>query len=145
MTNFLLIHGAGHGAWVWDEVGALLEDSLRRGTGLYHSVYSPGAVLAPDLPGHGSRFCRDDPTRLSFEGAVDSLLAHMDESGVKRPVVAVHDLSGLIALEVVRRMKEPPADSSNSSKEPLWRPIRAASTSPRTNTRSSPIWPRGCR
>ena len=108
MTDFLLIHGAGHGPWVWDGVWGILDDSLRRGTGLYHTMYSAGTILAPDLPGHGARFRRDDPTRLSFDGAVEDLLARMEAAGVRRPVIAVHDLSGHIALEVVRRMKEPP-------------------------------------
>ena len=42
-------------------------------------------------------------------GPIDRfLLARMEAAGVRRPVIAVHDLSGHIALEVVRRMKEPP-------------------------------------
>jgi pimeloyl-ACP methyl ester carboxylesterase len=93
---------------VWDGVTGVLEDELRRRTGLYHAMYAPGRVLAPDLPGHGSRYCKDDPTRLSFEGAVQSLLAAVEAAGLSRPVVAAHDLSGLIALEVARRLKEPP-------------------------------------
>jgi pimeloyl-ACP methyl ester carboxylesterase len=108
MTDFLLIHGAGHGAWVWDGVWGILDNFLRGGTGLYHSMYSTGAVLAPDLPGHGGRFRRDDPTRVSLDGAVDELLARMETAGIRRPVIAVHDLSGHIALELVRRMKELP-------------------------------------
>ena len=108
MTDFLLIHGAGHGAWVWDDVWGILEDSLRTGAGLYHSMYSHGKVLAPDLPGHGARFPTDNPTKLSSQGAVDFLLDQMEAARVSRPVIVVHDLSGLIALEVVRRMKDQP-------------------------------------
>ena len=108
MTDFLLIHGAGHGAWVWDEVKGVMENSLRTRVGLHHSLFAPGAIIAPDLPGHGARFCTDDPWRLTFEDAVDALLGHLEAARVTRPVVVAHDLSGLIALETVRRMKEPP-------------------------------------
>jgi pimeloyl-ACP methyl ester carboxylesterase len=108
MTDFLLIHGAGHGAWVWDEVKGVIEDSQRAKVGLYHSLYAPGAILTPDLPGHGARFGTDDPVRLDSDDAVGSLLGHLEAADVTRPVVVAHDLSGLIALEVVRRMKEPP-------------------------------------
>jgi pimeloyl-ACP methyl ester carboxylesterase len=108
MTDFLLIHGAGHGAWVWDEVKGAIENSMRAKTKIHHHLYSPGTILAPDLPGHGARYSVDDPVRLNFDDAVDSLLNQIEAFGLKKPVVVAHDLSGLIALELIRRMEEPP-------------------------------------
>lgn len=108
MTDFLLIHGAGHGAWVWDEVKGAIENSLRTKAKLQHHLYSPGTILAPDLLGHGARYSVDDPMRLSFDDAVDSLLAQIKAFNLKRPVVVAHDLSGLIALELIRRMEDSP-------------------------------------
>ena len=111
MTDFLLIHGAGHGAWVWDGVKGLLEDSLRRRSGLHHTMYTPGTVLAPDLPGHGARFCRDDPVHLTFDRCVDELLEAVETARLRSPIIGAHSLSGLMALEVARRLsakKEPP-------------------------------------
>lgn len=105
MSDFLLIHDGGHGGWAWDYVRGALEDSLRRRTPLYHQLYTPGTVLAPDLPGHGSRFCRDNPSRISFEGAVSGLLQAVEGANLRSPVIAAHGLSGLLALEIARRLQ----------------------------------------
>ena len=104
MTDFLLLHGPGHGGWVWDGVVGAMEDALRRRTGLYHSMYTQGTVLAPDLPGHGARFGEDDPLDLTFEHCVGDLLRTVDDAGLRNPVIGVHSLSGLLALELVRRL-----------------------------------------
>ena len=40
MTDFLLLHGPGHGGWVWDGVVGAMEDALRRRTGLSHAMYT---------------------------------------------------------------------------------------------------------
>jgi len=104
MTDFLLIHGPGHGSWAWDGVKGTLEDRLRRLPGLYHSSYSAGSIIAPDLPGHGSRYSQDNPRHLSFEHCVDELQEFVNTSCMSEPVVVAHSLSGLIALELVRRL-----------------------------------------
>ena len=104
MTDFLLIHGPGHGSWAWDGVKAALEDRLRRRPGLYHASYLSGSITAPDLPGHGSRFLRENPRHLSFEHCVDELFELVTTARISEPVVVAHSLSGLIALELVRRL-----------------------------------------
>ena len=106
MTDFLLLHGPGHGGWVWDGVVGAMEDALRRRTGLYHAMYTQGTVLAPDLPGHGARFGEDDPLDLTFEHCVEDLRRTVDKAGLRNPVIGVHSLSGLLALELVRRLKD---------------------------------------
>lgn len=53
MTTFVLVHGASQGGWVWDRVVPLLVEAGHR-------------VIAPDLPGAGSRwFPGHPPVRLS--------------------------------------------------------------------------------
>jgi pimeloyl-ACP methyl ester carboxylesterase len=47
MASYVLIHGAWHGGWCWQEVAALLEAKGHK-------------AIAPDLPGHGS-----DPTPMA--------------------------------------------------------------------------------
>ena len=108
MTDFLFIHGAGHGAWTWDYVKGAMEDAQRRTATLYHEMYTPGILLAPDLPGHGSRYNQEDPRAISLESCAEDISRSAEEAGLKRPVMVVHDLSGLIASEAARRMKEPP-------------------------------------
>ena len=67
MKNYLLVHGAWHGAWAWEETKRSLE---ARG---HH-------VITIDLPGHGS-----DTTPISgvsFRGYVDAVTG-MSVDGVR--------------------------------------------------------------
>jgi len=104
MADFLLIHGAGHAAWVWDSVKGILEDNLRKQSSLYHTRYSAGKVLAPDLPGHGETFYRDNPKNITFETCIEKLLGTIETNNLKYPIIGAHSLSGLMALEVARRL-----------------------------------------
>ena len=89
MADFLLIHGAGHAAWVWDSVKGILEDNLRKQSSLYHMRYSAGKVLAPDLPGHGEKFYRDDPKNITFETCIEKLLGTIEINNLKYPIIVV--------------------------------------------------------
>ncbi|MQF82938.1 alpha/beta hydrolase [SAR202 cluster bacterium AD-802-E10_MRT_200m] len=106
MADFLLIHGAGHAAWVWDGVKGILEDDLRKQSSLYHTRYTAGKVLAPDLPGHGEKFYEDDPTHITFETCIEKLLKTIDTNKLKYPIIGAHSLSGLMGLELARRLVE---------------------------------------
>ncbi|MBI4233012.1 MAG: alpha/beta hydrolase [Chloroflexi bacterium] len=106
MTDFLLLHGGAHGAWVWDGVQGILDDVQRASAPVYHNLYTPGRILAVDLPGHGSRFGRENPKAITFEQCVAEVVAAL--GALYRPVLVAHSTSGHIALEAVRRAKEPP-------------------------------------
>ncbi len=108
MPDYLLIHDAGHGAWAWAYVKAALEDSLRGHDSLYHDLYRPGAILAPDLPYHGARQGQGNPETLTFDGVVDELLAAAERAQLRSPTVVAHGLTALMALEVARRMRSRP-------------------------------------
>jgi pimeloyl-ACP methyl ester carboxylesterase len=108
MTDFLLIHGAGHGSWVWDEVHGILEDTIRPNSNLRHTMYSPGRILSPDLHGHGTRFPIDNPLESTFERCITELKDLIEKEKVQNLVIGVHSLSGLIGLELIRRLRTPP-------------------------------------
>jgi len=64
MKNYLLVHGAWHGAWAWEETKRSLEA---------HGHH----VIVIDLPGHGS-----DTTPISgisFRGYVEAVKAQTDQ------------------------------------------------------------------
>ena len=69
--NFVLVHGAWHGGWCWNETKALLESQG-------HSVE------APDLPSHG-----DDSTDVNDVSLADC---------VNRVVASVENLEGKVVL-----------------------------------------------
>jgi pimeloyl-ACP methyl ester carboxylesterase len=90
MAAFVLVHGAWHGGWCWEEVTPLLEAAG-------HSVY------APDLPGLG-----EDDTPLSeislarCAGRVAGLLATIEE-----PVVLVgHSFGGAVISQTAEYASE---------------------------------------
>lgn len=102
MTDYLLIHAPGHGAWSWDGVSGVLEDTLRRESPIFHPMYQPGTVLAPDFPGDGA------PGLVTLDAWADDILRQAAGAGLDRPIVVAHSLSGLLALEVARRLPKPP-------------------------------------
>lgn len=90
MATFVLVHGAFHGAWCWQRVTPMLEREGHR-------------VLAPDLPGHGTR--RDpvtDMTLESYAAAVQQSIESADE-----PVVLVgHSMGGMVVTQAAEHVPD---------------------------------------
>ncbi len=90
MGKFVLVHGAWHGGWAWDNVKPVLERAGHE-------------VDAPDLPGHGS-----DSTPISevtLKSYVDRTVEALDASD--EPVYLVgHSLAGAVIGEAAERRPE---------------------------------------
>jgi pimeloyl-ACP methyl ester carboxylesterase len=84
MSTFVLVHGAGSGAWVWHKVAPRLEAQGHR-------------VIAPDLPGHGLNPCpMAEVTLANYVTCVCDMLKAEAE-----PVVLVgHSLGGAVITQV---------------------------------------------
>jgi pimeloyl-ACP methyl ester carboxylesterase len=84
MSAFVLVHGAWHGGWCWENVTPLLE---RAGH----------VVLAPDLPGHGhDRTPLAEVTLERYVRSVRDALASLGE-----PAILVgHSMGGTVISEV---------------------------------------------
>ena len=79
--EFLLVHGACHGAWCWDEVAERLRARGHR-------------VAAVDLPGHGRRAAEMRRASVaSYAAAVADALA---AEGMSHAVVVGHSMGGLV-------------------------------------------------
>lgn len=88
MHHFLLLHGAWHGAWCWEDLAAELE---RRGA----------TTTARDLPGHG-----DDatpPAQVDLEAYVNRVCADLRELDRRVEVIA-HSMAGVVATAVAERL-----------------------------------------
>ena len=82
----LLCHGWGACVYAWSTIlPALVAAGCR--------------VLAPDLRGHGRSDESDAPAAYTTAGMTAHLAAIVDASGIDRPVVVGHSMSGRIALE----------------------------------------------
>ncbi len=83
MSKFVLIHGAWHGGWAWDNVRPVLE-------GAGHDVD------ALDLPGHGED---STPTsEVTLESYVSRTVEALDASDEPMYLVG-HSLAGLVIAE----------------------------------------------
>ena len=79
-SEYVLVHGACHGAWCWDEVAARLRAKGHR-------------VVALDLPGHGRRAA--EVRRASVQAYGRAVAEAMAQEGVSRGVVVGHSMGGL--------------------------------------------------
>ena len=80
MATFCLVHGAWHGAWVWELVAPELEARGHR-------------VLAPELP------C--DDTEATFDTYADAVIAALDSE--EEPILVGHSLAGMTIPRVAER------------------------------------------
>jgi len=80
-NEYVLVHGACHGAWCWDDVAARLRAKGHR-------------VVTLDLPGHGRRAAE---VRLASVEAYGRAVADaMALEGISRGVLVGHSMGGLV-------------------------------------------------
>lgn len=88
-VGFVMLHGAGLGAWIWRDVASRLEHP----------------ILAVNLPGRGEH-SGTAVKHLSFRHYVDAVLAEIDRFQSRRLILVCHSISGLIGLEIAALRKE---------------------------------------
>jgi len=91
MNNYLLLHGAFRGAWLWERVMPLL---LKGGA-------SP---IAYDLPGHGDR--SDDRKGITMSTYIDDVAGFIHRENLKDLVLVGHSMSGIIISKLAETMPE---------------------------------------
>ena len=92
MADFLLVHGAWHGAWCWRHVLPLLAAAGHRA----HAV---------TLTGVGERAHLMSPA-ITLETFIADVVNAMDAEEMERPVLAVHSFAGMIGTAIADRMPE---------------------------------------
>ena len=86
---FALLHGGGHGSWVWDETVRALEAQ-------------GAAVLALDVPGCGVKLGRET-LELGVEAVADELLADITAAGLSDVVLVGHSQAGTMLPVLAQR------------------------------------------
>ncbi|MCB2077553.1 MAG: alpha/beta hydrolase [Novosphingobium sp.] len=84
MTDFIFVHGAMMGGWVWDETIAAIKEKS-----------GEARCIALDVPGCGSKRGRD-VRELSFDGLIHGLLDDVDASGLTDAVLIGHSQGGTV-------------------------------------------------
>jgi len=90
MSTYVLVHGAWHGAWVWEKVTPRLAEAGHR-------------VIAVDLPGHGADPTPvGDVTMAAYVGRVREVLGNGEE-----PAILVgHSMGGGVITQAAEEQPE---------------------------------------
>jgi len=106
MTDYLLVHGAGQGAWVWGRVWGLLTAPEEHPPRL-HKARKANRVFPLDLPGHGTD-AEGDTAAVRLEECVQSINRAVEREGLKDLVLVGHGSSGSLVLQAAAELPQPP-------------------------------------
>ena len=91
MTNYLLIHGAMRGAWLWDKLMPLL---MKAGAN----------PIAIDLPGHGDRTA--EGSFVTMSNYITDVIEFIRKENLKDLVLVGHSMSGIVISKVAEEIPE---------------------------------------
>jgi len=91
MANYLLIHGAMRGAWLWDKLMPLL-------------MKGGGNPIAIDLPGHGDR--KADSSWVTMSDYISDVIDFIRKENLRDLVLVGHSMSGIVISKVAEEIPE---------------------------------------
>ena len=106
MTDYLLVHGAGQGAWSWGQVWGYLTAPEEHPPRLYVPRRA-NRVYPLDLPGHGAD-ADGDTADVRLEECVHAITRAVEREGLKDLVLVGHGFGGALALQAASQLPEPP-------------------------------------
>lgn len=90
MTDFVLVHGAWHGAWCWRQVLAPLRAAGHR-------------AFAPTLGGVGER-AHQDPAAITLASHLDDVQAVIEAEELDGAILVGHSYAGMVITGVADRL-----------------------------------------
>ena len=106
MSDFLLVHGAGQGAWSWGKVWGHMTAPEEHPPRLYRPRQSV-RVRAIDLPGQGADLSQD-AALVELNEAVHTIAGVVERENFTDFVIAGHELGGTIALQAAAALPVKP-------------------------------------
>ena len=97
MTDYLLVHGAGQGAWSWGQVWGYLTAPQEHPPRLYVPRRA-NRVYPLDLPGHGAD-ADGDTAEVRLEECVHAIIRAVEREGLKDVVLVGHGFGGGLRLK----------------------------------------------
>lgn len=91
MANYLLIHGAMRGAWLWDKLMPLL-------------MKGGGNPIAIDLPGHGYR--KAEGSFVTMSNYISDVIDFIRKENLRDLVLVGHSMSGIVISKVAEEVPE---------------------------------------
>jgi pimeloyl-ACP methyl ester carboxylesterase len=92
-VNYVLVHGAAHGAWCWERVVPYLEAHPR-----------VGSVLAIDLSGHGARRGVKPLADIAIADYIDDIVREIESHDLRDVVLVGHSMAGLSIPHAAARL-----------------------------------------
>ncbi|MCS5665866.1 MAG: alpha/beta hydrolase [Dehalococcoidia bacterium] len=106
MTDYLLVHGAGQGAWSWGPVWGYLTAPEEHPPTLYKRR-GANRVHPLDLPGHGAD-AGGDTSAVRLEECVQAITRTAEREQLKDLVLVGHGFSGSLVVQAASEMTVPP-------------------------------------
>ena len=106
MTDYLLVHGAGQGAWSWGAVWGYLTAPVEHPPRLYRPGRA-GRVYPLDLPGHGAD-ANGDTAEVRLEECVQAITRVVERENLKDVVLVGHGFAGGLVLRAASQLARPP-------------------------------------
>ncbi len=106
MTDYLLVHGAGQGAWSWGAVWGYLTAPVEHPPRLYVPRRA-NRVYPLDLPGHGAD-ADGDTAEVRLEECVHAITRAVEREGLKDLVLVGHGFAGGLVLQAAGQLPQPP-------------------------------------
>ena len=106
MTDYLLVHGAGQGAWSWGSVWGHLTAPEEHPPTL-HKPRRANRVHPLDLPGHGAD-AGGDTAAVRLEECVQAITRAVERENLKNLVLVGHGFSGSLVVQAASEMAVPP-------------------------------------
>jgi pimeloyl-ACP methyl ester carboxylesterase len=106
VTDYLLVHGAGQGAWAWGRVWGYLTAPEQHPPPL-DRPRRVNQVYALDLPGHGANNGAR-ASRVSVEECVQAVVQAVQKRGLRQLVLVGHSFAAPLLLQVAGQLAQPP-------------------------------------
>ncbi|PKB79722.1 MAG: hypothetical protein BZY88_11730 [SAR202 cluster bacterium Io17-Chloro-G9] len=106
MTDFLLVHGAGQGAWTWGSVWGHLTAPVENPPRL-HAARQAHRVRTLDLPGHGAD-AGGDTAQVRMEECVHAIVRMVEREGLKNLVLVGHGFAASLIMQAAHQLDQPP-------------------------------------
>ena len=106
MTDFLIVHEAGQGAWFWNRVWGHMTAPAEHPPCLYTARNASQFYLL-NLPGHGSDE-EGDTGEVRLEECIQAITRAVDRRGLRDLVLVGHGVGGMLVLQAAPLLAVPP-------------------------------------
>ena len=106
MTDYLMVHGAGQGAWSWGKVWGYLTAPVEHPPRLYVPRRA-NRVYPMDLPGHGTD-AGGDTSLVRLDECVHAVIRAVEREGLSDLVMVGHGFAGSLVMQAAGQLSPPP-------------------------------------